>query len=166
MDWNNPAQIHLLINHLPILGVFLALPLLAWSILGKKPDLARGAFLLLVLAGLGSFVATRSGEQAEELVEGQPGVTHALIHDHEERGEQTRTACLVVGGLALLGLAWPKAASSNAFRGLVVVGALVAGGLGALAGHTGGLIRHPEIRSGAPIPANSEAGGEAEVEDH
>src|SRR5690606_8182222 len=75
----NAAQVHLLLNHVPIIGAILATILLAVGIGMRSNDVLRvtlGLFAVLALAGA---VVYLTGEPAEELVEDVPGVEHETL---------------------------------------------------------------------------------------
>lgn len=81
----NGEQVHLLINHLPIVGSFLglALALLATARKGDAGALYAAA-LVLGLSAAGGGVAYLSGEAAEEAVEARPGFDHDVVEEHED----------------------------------------------------------------------------------
>lgn len=166
----NPAHLHLLVNHLPIVGALLALPLLALAI-WRRTDLGalRAAVLVLVLAAVGAGASMRTGEEAEHAVEDLPWATETLIEEHEERAELA-TWVTVAAALAGVGLwAWSerkKAVPLGALLGLGLLSAASAGAMGWV-GASGGVIRHEEIRDGAQTgaPPRGEA-NEHEEDDH
>ena len=146
----NAAHLHLLVNHLPILGTFLAIPLIGlvfWR--PRDRGLLVGAALILALSGLGAGAALSSGEGAEETVEHLPGVSERLIHAHEEAAEVAAgfAGFAALAGLGVLG--WGLVREGGAHR-LATAGVLVAtlasAGAMAYTGSTGGVIRHEEIR--------------------
>lgn len=146
----NAIHVHLIVNHVPIIATWLAVPLLVLA-LARLPnrDTWLSAMLLLVVAG-GSGAATLwTGEAAEEAIEGYPGIEEARLEEHEGRGKIGAGATLAAGVLALG--AWAlgtRASSRRAPRAAVaatLVIAVVSGSVLAWVGYSGGLIRHPEI---------------------
>ena len=124
----DPAHLHLMVNHLPILGSILSLPLIgiaAWKRTEKGPMLAYAT--LLTLGAVGAVVSLRSGEPAEERVEDMPGVSERWIEEHEERAE-TATVLAVITALGALGAVaygWKREdGPPAALTGAVFVGAL------------------------------------------
>src|SRR5262245_54149910 len=97
----NGAQLHLLVNHLPVVGAAFAAALLAAGLLLRKDELAKAGVWALVIAALAALPAYFSGEGAEEAVEHLPGVLESLIHDHEEAGEKALAAALLMGAAAV-----------------------------------------------------------------
>jgi hypothetical protein len=180
----NGAQIHLLLNHLPILGLFFALPLLAIVLI--KHD-AKGVFysavIILVIAGIGGVGAMLSGEEAEGVLQQFGGIDHEIMHEHEEMGELAGWVSLAVGLLALAFaflLHRSGKTEIDVWKPVVLILATgIAASVLAWTGHTGGKIRHPEIREGfdpsAAAPAESSSVGgdqsteneeEDEIHDH
>ncbi len=155
----NAAHLHLLINHLPILGILFGIFVLLAGILLNQTLIRRVALVGLIVAGVSALPANKTGEEAEEIVEHLEGVSHDLIHEHEEKAE---IFLFMAGGLALLsaiGL-WAelKNHAQQKFLNYIVLGvSLVAMVMAAGVGNSGGEIRHPEIRKDFVMPANSEA---------
>lgn len=157
----NDAHLHLLFNHLPILGAFLSIPALLIALWRVQERAALGiAVVLLALAAAGAGASLETGEDAEEVVEGLPGVSERLIHTHEERAELATGLSVVTALLGAGALAWGLKRGEGTPRaaiGAVLVANLVTAGAMAGVGASGGVIRHTEIRDGAAVSA--EGGG-------
>lgn len=152
----NDAHLHLLVNHIPVLGAVFAFLLGAYGLVRRQPEVVRAALLGLVLVGVGSVVAMQTGERAEEMVEDLAGISEARIHEHEEAAEVANYAAIALGLLALGVLIWRRRQPDVGLApaGVVLVGALVVIVLMARAASLGGEIRHPEIRAdGASVTA-------------
>ena len=93
------VHLHLLANHVPILGTLFALILLAASFFVAPDVLRRTALVVLIVSAVAGAVAYFTGEPAEDAIRGFPGVQRALIHEHEEMAE---VAWIVTGIPALL----------------------------------------------------------------
>jgi uncharacterized membrane protein YeaQ/YmgE (transglycosylase-associated protein family) len=162
----NPVHLHLLLNHLPVIGTVVAIALLGYAVLRRSPELVRvglGMFVLLALAGA---VVYLTGEPAEELVEGLPGVSEAILERHEEAALFATILLGVVGAVALGGLLAFRTRATGIPRGFAAAALLLAllpaGAMGYTA-NLGGQIRHTEIRPGAVAAgdvAENEARGE------
>jgi hypothetical protein len=76
-----PVHLHLLVNHLPIVGTMLGVPLLLVA-LWRRAELgvAVAAALVLGLSGAGAIVAEESGEEAEHVAERLPDVHEAELN--------------------------------------------------------------------------------------
>lgn len=100
----NPEHIHLILNHFPILGIMFAWVLLCIGLLMNKPVHLRIGLVTIVLIALITIPAFLTGEEAEEVVEELPGISHELIHDHEEAGELGLWLMEISGIIALVGI--------------------------------------------------------------
>ncbi len=159
----NPAHLHLLVNHFPIIGTYLALPLLVLALV-RRAD--RGALyalvLVLVISGAGAVAANLSGDPAEARVEDLPSVSKHWIDVHSDRADDATIIAVVtaVGALGLLG--WTIRRGSTPIVGLGVLGFLTTLSAGAMAwtGVAGGQIHHGELREAGDNTSNaSEHGG-------
>lgn len=151
----NGAQIHLLANHLPVLGAAFAFALTAAGLLLRKDDLTKAGLWSFVASALFALPAYFSGEEAEDLIEHLPGVLESIIHDHEEAAEKALPAILLVGAAAVGTLIRFFRTGNLSRKACVGVLALSVPVLGLLSwtAHLGGLVRHTELRSGqAPAP--------------
>lgn len=163
----NQAHLHLVLNHLPILGVLFGLLVLAGGYLMKNKAVSRTGLGLFIVAALCAVPAYFTGEGAEETVENLPGVAESLMERHEELAG---IFLGVVGLLGVLSLATFLADLKSAKITPVLYAATFAAALGAMAfgqqvGSSGGEIRHTEIRSGAVAAgenAQAETGAAAE----
>lgn len=140
----NAAHLHLIVNHLPIVATWLAIPVLVFAFL--RPEERSGAWnvstLLLGIAAVASLATLVSGEPAADVLRAYGDVDAARIHTHEEAGEAGAAGSCVAACLAL-GLGWRTRSPRRLAATLAV--ALGVGGMLAWVGYTGGQIRHPEI---------------------
>lgn len=167
---NNDAHLHLILNHLPILGVLFGLLIMAGGFLLKNNAVKRTALGMFVLSAVCAIPAYLTGEPAEEMVESLPGVTENLIEAHEDLANIFLWVTGALGLLSLLTfLADVKAKTiASTLYVATFVGALGAMILAQRVGTTGGEIRHTEIRTGATAAGNGnqgEQGAEAKDDD-
>lgn len=148
------AHWHLILTHIPILGVPAGLALLVWGLLKKSADLRTAALVAFILCAVFAFLAKQTGEGAEEQIEHFPGFSKTLVHEHEEMAEKASllTGILGVTSFVLLiahqrGRELPKATYP-----VVVALALTCSGVLAYTGALGGPISHSEIRGDALTP--------------
>lgn len=157
----NGQQLHLLLNHVPVVGAIGALLLLiiAWAWPGKA--LVRTALVFTALVGVSAVLAFVTGEPAEEIVEGLPGITDAAIHEHEEAADRALWIGIAAGVAALgtLFVGRKRPVKRSALLPSLVLTAVLVAAM-AWTAHLGGLIHRPEMRGGAAVAP----GGE--VEDH
>ncbi|HEU0078711.1 MAG TPA: hypothetical protein VFQ76_13750 [Longimicrobiaceae bacterium] len=144
------VHLHLLLNHVPVIGTLIGLCLLAWAVLRKDQGLARVTLGLFAVLAVVALATVLTGEPAEEAVEGLAGVSESVIERHEAAALLATIALGLLGAVSLGVLAW--------FRGrplrrpvmvLVLALALVPAGMMAWTANLGGQIRHTEIRAGA-----------------
>lgn len=162
---NNWAQVHLLVNHVPILGsifAFLFL-LVAWA-MGNQ-TLIRTGLVLFVLGCIATVAVFMTGDPAADVVRRLvPDVARGAIRAHDSMAGKAATASFVAAVIALVGLVAfrRRAVYPGWFLALVLVAGLATSGLMAYTGHLGGKIRHdPELTTPAsqlPPPPPRPAG--------
>lgn len=162
----NAAHIHLIVNHFPIILPIMAILLLIWGMIAKSWDIQKSGLLLLILAGIASFVAMQSGEGAEHIVRKMAGIDKNYIHDHEEWAEKFALLNYINALLSII--AWWAFHNGRPFapmmRICILIITLVGLWLGVETGNSGGDIRHTEIRSGAITPADGNMPGDVNKE--
>ena len=151
------AYLHVVINHLPIMGVPIGVGLLVLALWQRDAAIARAAYLVLVMLGLATIAVYLAGQGGEDFVERVPGVSHDAIEAHEDMAVYGLSAALVLGALSLI--AWLRSnglpmfrrhtASGTSFHAgmvwlVLLVGVVAAGVLG-YTGKLGGQIRHTEF---------------------
>jgi uncharacterized membrane protein len=97
------------------------------SLLGRPAFASPAATVLILLAAVSSYVSAESGTAAHGPVERAPGARPAVTA-HEEWGERTETAVLVLGAVELLSIAlrrWPKVGVLRWTSAVVGVAAVV-----------------------------------------
>jgi hypothetical protein len=147
------VHLHLLTNHVPILGGAFGLLLLAVTFFLRTPSqqLRNAAYLILVVSALGAFVADASGEGAEEAVEHLAGISRYPLEEHEEAAPFAVGLSALAGVLSLagLGLSVFRPAWNGRMALAVSLAALLAFASSARVGWLGGKIRHTELESGS-----------------
>ena len=164
------THIHLILNHVPMLGIVIAGALLGIALAYRNIQFQRVALGFLVVFALSAIPVYLTGEPAEETVKLAPGVSERMIDRHEKAASTALAAMEGLGGLALLGmLIFRKAAAlPRVFAAGVLVLVLTVSGL---FGWTG-IVRSGNtgcpIRAAAPdsdLPG-SEASGERRRSGH
>lgn len=151
----NPAHLHLLLNHIPVIGVLVGVVLLAAAAATRSGPLVRAGLALFGLLGVAAVVVYLSGERAEEVIEALAGVDEALIEGHEEAALPATIATGAFGALCLLGL-WLYRRPRQISRRVAIVAlmaSLLPAALLAWTALLGGRIRHQEARPGWTAPA-------------
>jgi hypothetical protein len=143
----NAVQVHLMLNHVPVLAPLLAAVLVAVGMTFRSQPILRVAFGLLVFGALMALPVYLTGEPVEDVVEGLPGVTEPGIDRHEAAA---LWSLILLGGLGLtaaVGMTIHRTRPlPRGLVGVVLAGSLVVAGHMAWTAHLGGQIRHTELR--------------------
>jgi formate hydrogenlyase subunit 3/multisubunit Na+/H+ antiporter MnhD subunit len=149
---------HLLLNHAPVIGIFVILFVFAAALARKNDAIAKLGLVMLVGVAVVTVAVFFTGEPAEEAVENLAGVSETLIHSHEEAAEAAFIATGIAGAAALLLLfAYRRRQLSRWALGASFALTLVVSGLMAWTANLGGQIRHSEIRPGAASIVEADA---------
>ena len=156
----NPAHLHLLLNHVPLLGVGFGLAVLGWATFRSHADVGRLALVVFVVSALAAIPTFLTGEPAEDAIEGVAGAIEPWVEPHEDAA---LVSLVLVEGLGVLGLAalWSARGRASLSRPMMLASlalALATAGSLAYTANLGGLIRHTEIRSGASLPGGAAEG--------
>lgn len=164
----NPAQIHLLFNHFPIIGMLIGAITLAVGLGLKQSGTTTTALYILLFTSLMAIPTYLSGEGAEEIVEHLPNSNHDLIEHHEEEGAQFFYISIVMALLSLAAIITErrKMPVASTMRAIVLVAAFITALLGIRAGHSGGMIQHLEVREGFVPAADGEHEHHDDHDDH
>jgi uncharacterized membrane protein len=146
----DPAHLHLLLNHLPVIGTVFGLLILMSGYILKQPPVKKTALLVFILSAVFALPAFLSGEGAEEVVEGLAVVENSFVETHEEWAS---VYVWFAGGLGILAAItllfdFRKLAFSKYLYGVVLLLSLISIGISSRVSTTGGEIRHTEIRNG------------------
>src|SRR5215472_9270478 len=145
----NIIEIHLILNHIPILGVaFVSLYLLIATIF-KNAFMQKVSLWLLLWVALLTIAVYLSGLGAETPVKSLPKVSNAYLQLHEKVARIASVTIWAIGGITLFGLVFLRR-KEHLFkyfvRGILAM-TLLSTGLFVLTGYLGGQITHSEIRS-------------------
>jgi len=149
----NASYLHLLMNHLPVLGSLFGLLLLLLAIGIKNEQLKRISLGCFVLVAVLTAPVYLTGEPAEHYIEDhQVPVEEAYVEPHEELAWTSFMVAGLLGLIALGGLVAFRQAPElpNWLIGVSVAGGLIVVVLMARTADLGGQIRHTEIRAAPP----------------
>ncbi len=149
----NNAHYHLLVNHLPIVGLVIGILVLIVGLFLKKRDIKLTALGVFVFSAIASIFAFYTGEGAEEVVENIAGISETLIHNHEEYAESFFTFTLILGAISLITFIaeLKKFKYAKYLMFITLLLAIADSVLASYVGTSGGEIRHTEIRSDAKV---------------
>lgn len=157
MNW---PHVHLMINHFPVIGLFLAILLLGVAIVRKSEELKQvtlGAFVFIALTAIPVYL---TGQAAADIVKKLPGVTEGVVGTHEDVASLALVLIEALGIIALGGLIFFRRLNKipTWFMGAVLAFALGTAAVTGLTADLGGQIRHTEIREGfVPPPVSGPA---------
>jgi hypothetical protein len=159
MNW---AYIHLMLNHLPVIGSIFGVLLLLLALLRKSEELKRVSFGVFVFTALLALPVYFTGEPAAEVVEHLPGVEESLIEEHEDAALFALLMAEATGVVALAGLILFRRAERLPGRlvGAALVLSLATSGVMGWTANRGGRIRHTEIGADFKAPVEKEANHE------
>ncbi|HAR46268.1 MAG: hypothetical protein A2X56_10330 [Nitrospirae bacterium GWC2_57_13] len=154
MNW---AHLHLMVNHLPVIGILFGLLLALYAFVRKNDEVNRLALIFLVLVALAALPAYFTGGAAEDMVERLPGVNKNHVEQHEEMASVALTTLLLMGAVAAAGLFTFRGTKSipRWFMLVALILSLSGAGVAGLTANLGGQIRHQEARPDFQIPAPS-----------
>ncbi len=160
----NAAQLHLGLNHLPVFGAIIGFFVLATGLVLMRQGVKTIGLGILIFGALSVAPVYLTGEPAEKIVEHRPGVSEAVIHNHEEAAELSLIFCALTGLASAATLLLPRIKGVN-FHTQAAFGssalALITVVLLVRTAHLGGMIRHDEIRTAQATAI----GAAAETED-
>lgn len=145
----NNAHWHLLLNHIPVLGVWFALAWMLAALLLRNAPMVRSSWVALIVCAVAAIPVYLTGEPAEEVVEHLPGVSEAILEQHEDIAKVAFIGMEVLGVLALGALAasWRNEKWLRPLAVTSLVFTTLCGGVLGYTAYLGGQIRHSEIRS-------------------
>lgn len=148
MDW---THLHLILNHLPVVGSALGFVILSWGMLRGFDEVKKVGLAILIFSALVAVPVYLTGEPAEDVVENLPGVSEEIIGQHEDSAIYSLIAVIATGIVALATLILlqikVEIAKLLIFTSLVL--SLITSGMMAYTANLGGQIRHSEIRGTA-----------------
>lgn len=144
----NLVHLHLILNHLPVVGMLIAAATLGFGIFLKSGSAHRVGLWLVAVAAVLALPAYLTGEPAEDAAENFPGVSEALIEPHEDAAGVALALSLAAGLVAVPAALMLRANCPLAAKAtwLAFALAVAASGTMAYTAALGGQIRHPEIR--------------------
>ena len=161
-----PTHLHLVLNHIPVIGFLAALLFLGWGLLRRHDQVVRAALGAVVVIAIFTIPTYLTGEPAEEAVEGLAGISEPIIESHEDAALVALIAMIVTGIAAAITLL--VATLRQPYRPqlgyLTAVVGIIAFALIARAANLGGQIRHSEIRGGTAVSQPAETGSESHGE--
>ena len=153
----NAAELHLLINHLPVLGSVFACVLLITGRVARNDVVTRTGLFTMIFAALAGGGVFLSGEPAEHFVEKLAGYSESHVEAHEDAGKIAAIALGLAGLVAAIALLrYRRTPVPGGVSVIVLLSALIAAGFVGWTAYLGGQIRHTELRPDfETVPAGS-----------
>jgi uncharacterized membrane protein len=147
------AHLHLLLNHIPILGSIFITVLFIVALIYRNTFLQKVSLWFLVVVALFTAVTYLTGSGAVQAVQGLPGISVDMIHLHETVAKVGLGLMFVTGIIALAGALFysfrPKL--PRLLLVLVLFVLLLNSMVFIYVGYLGGQIHHEEIRSSSSL---------------
>lgn len=144
----NLAHIHLILNHVPVIGIPVALAFLLFGLFSRNRPTQY--FALMILAALAAIALPVyfTGEPAEKAIGHLPGFAESFVEAHEDAALFSLIVTLAVGATAA-GALWFQADEKKSRKLNFAVAAVACVAVLSLmyTANLGGLIRHTELRS-------------------
>ena len=141
------SHLHLLLNHIPVIGSVIAFGLLLLALVLRSSDLRHAGLEVVVLVGLFSLPAYLSGAGAQLAPANRTDVAVVMVRAHHDAALLGSVAMLLTTMAAWIGL-WQTRRRGHPARGVfgtVLLFAIVTLALMGRAANLGGQIRHPEV---------------------
>lgn len=145
----NGAQLHLALNHIPVILSMVGVAVLLWGWLSKNYEIKKVGLVLVIATAAFAGTAFLTGEPAEEVLEKLPVFSKELVHEHEEAGEFALIVSIIAGVSAAGTYYLSKKKTQFFSHGLIVTMIILVLSCFTFlrTAHLGGLIRHEEIRT-------------------
>lgn len=144
----NAAHLHLLVNHVPIIGSAFGLFFLLLSLHPRfGANVRRAGLILFVVTGLFSFISVESGEKVWKFLLGIPGVQWDNMRDHIVLAKNANIVAIITALVALfiLVMDWIDRKFPSFVRWLAYLLGIVTFVMMVVVGERGGMIHHPEV---------------------
>ena len=158
-DLRQPEYIHVLINPLPIYGLFLSWVGLIIALFLKSRRAQIATLALVLISSTSAWPVYEFGQQAYDRVLSMADEDgRAWLDEHQDRAEDLIYIFYALAVLSAIAIAapmkWPKSSVPLAVAA-ILLGAVTLGTGGYIA-YAGGKIRHREFRNEPPPPKRAE----------
>ncbi|MEZ5344234.1 MAG: hypothetical protein R2681_01650 [Pyrinomonadaceae bacterium] len=161
----NYAHIHLILNHIPVIGIGFGILFLAYGFFTKSDEVKKLSLIVFVISAVVAIPVYLTGEPAEEIVENLAGVSKTFIDQHEDAAFYALILMEMTGVIALLNLFFFSGSFAKKFLIVTSLSAITAAAIIFWTANLGGKIRHTEISADSTQTANPEKKAETEHED-
>jgi uncharacterized membrane protein len=147
----NAAHVHLVLNHIPVVGIPVAAAVLLYGLVRGSEEVKRVSLLAFLAIAIITVPTYLAGQAAEDIVEHLPGVDDDIIHTHEAAATIGLVVTSILGVLSAVGLliSFFVGRLSTLLTILFLLMSLGVSGWLSRVANLGGKIRHTELRTGA-----------------
>ncbi len=147
-----PAHLHVLINHIPIMGLPIIAALLLWGLARREDAVIRAALIGTVLIAAGTWAVDLTGDPAIDDIRHADWFQKSVVHAHEQAGDKANILAIVAGVAAIVTLVMARGGRpfSRPLGFITLFLIVFAAMCAAWAGWEGGKIRHTEFGGTAP----------------
>lgn len=142
-----PQQVHLALNHFPIMGTLFGLCLLAYALYAKNKSIEHAALVTFIVIGVLTIPVWLTGDSSAEAIRHMDSVSEYYIGKHSTFG--FFGFIVIAVNMLLSAFTLYRSLKGKAIAilpKLVLVISIAAMGMMLAAGHYGGKINHPELR--------------------
>lgn len=155
----NSIQWHLMLNHIPILGMGFGLFVWIFALLMRSKDASIIALVWIIFVGIITIPVYMTGQNGHELVHDLPGVSHTFIDRHEQWATFSLIAIELTAIFAIMLFFILRQAKKGLLQLWTLLFLLPLASSALLVAYTawlGGEIRHTEMRmDDTPIQDNN-----------
>ena len=162
----NFAHLHIVLNHVPSIGMVVGVVLFIASLVKKIDQLKKFSLEVFVVMALVALPTYMSGNAAQQILRNRSEIPKGLIEAHQNSAMVTLIFLTITATFAWFGL-WqfrrfssPGSWNSTA----VLIFSIVTAGFILRTANMGGDISHPEIRSGEGVTVSEDIGWRKPVE--
>jgi len=140
------VHLHLLTNHIPVIGLPLVACVLLAALVMKSSDVAKLGLLMLAGIAVLTIIPYATGDSAAHAVRDIAGVTRAAVREHDDAAGWAFYGSCIIGAMGLWFL-WSSRRRELPRRivGISLAAVLFVSSIMARTAYLGGLIRHTEI---------------------
>jgi uncharacterized membrane protein len=159
----NAAQIHLGVNHLPVILPGVGLLIVTFGLFWHLEEIKKLGLWIVIISALIAILVFLTGEPAENVMKNYPDISRLGMHLHEESAKISLVIieCVGIFSLILVGFKKFQKKVPRSVWGGYFIFSLVSFFMMARTAHLGGQIRHEEIQTqeqlestaAAPLPS-------------
>ena len=140
----NETHLHLITNHLAIIGTLFAAIVLLIGIISNTVQTRIASFILMLFSSIGGYITFKTGHEAEETVEHIKGISENIIEQHEEFAEKALWFIILLFIASIVGLyaGKKKLKSENKISWIILLISVISFAIFAWTGYLGGQIMH------------------------